>query len=278
MQHDFDKAIIDYEVHGEGRPILLLHGWTMDRRVEMADYEAFFATRPGWRRFYPDLPGMGRSIAKPGLACQDDILETTLAFVDQVMPPGRFLLGGTSLGAYLARAVAARRRSRIAGLLLRVPCIVPEDDRRTLPRFQPLVADEALMAALDSEERQVLGDALLQTPAYFEAQRRKAHGLVQPAIAATAPIVNEIRADPKRYALSFDLAEAEKTFEAPALIVAGRQDVTTGYRDVWPILESYPRATFAVIDRADHGWPIDGAGLFHALLDDWLARVAERDF
>ncbi len=54
------------------------------------------------------------------------MLEALLAFIDQVLP-GRFALAGTSLGAYLARAVAARRRSRIAGLLLRVPCIFAED-------------------------------------------------------------------------------------------------------------------------------------------------------
>ena len=60
MQCETDKATIDYEVHGEGRPILLLHGWTMDRRVEMDTYERIFATRPGWQRIYPDLPGMGR--------------------------------------------------------------------------------------------------------------------------------------------------------------------------------------------------------------------------
>ena len=67
MQFETDKATIDYEEHGEGRPILLLHGWTMDRRVEIDNYEKIFATRPGWRRIYPDLPGMGRSVAKAGL-------------------------------------------------------------------------------------------------------------------------------------------------------------------------------------------------------------------
>ena len=66
MQCETDKATIDYEVHGEGRPILFLHGWTMARRVEIVVYEKIFATRPGWRRIYPDLPGMGRSMAKAG--------------------------------------------------------------------------------------------------------------------------------------------------------------------------------------------------------------------
>ena len=273
MPCETEKATIDYEAHGEGRPILLLHGWTMDRRVEIFDYEKIFATRPGWRRIYPDLPGMGRSVSKDSLKSQDDVLDALLAFVDQVLP-GRFVLAGTSLGAYLARAVAARRRSRIAGLLLRVPCIFAEDARRTLPPFKALVADDAFMASLDADDRTNLGDLLIQTPAYAESLKHKRDAVVQPAIQATAPIANEIRVDPKRYGFSFDLVEAEKTFEEPTLIIAGRRDTTVGYRDAWSILDSYPRATFVALDRADHGWPMETPNLLPALIDDWLARIA----
>ena len=276
MKYVLDRATIDYEAHGEGRPILLLHGWTMDRRVEIFDYEKIFAARPGWWRIYPDLPGMGRSVAKAGLSNQDDVLDSLLAFVDQVLP-GRFVLAGTSLGAYLARAIAARRRSSIAGLLLRVPCIFAEDARRTLPPFEALVADEAFMASLDADDRAYLGDLLIQTPAYAESLKHKGDAVVQPAIQATAPIANEIRADPKRYGFSFDLIEAEKTFDEPTLIIAGRRDTTVGYRDAWSILDSYPRATFVALDRADHGWPMETPNLLPALVDDWLERIARAE-
>jgi pimeloyl-ACP methyl ester carboxylesterase len=276
MQYETDKATIDYEEHGEGRPILLLHGWTMDRRVEASVYEKIFATRPGWRRIYPDLPGMGRSVAKAGLVSQDDVLETLLAFIDRVLPKGRFVLTGTSGGAYLARAIAARRRSRIDGLLLRVPAIIADTARRTLPSFRPVVQDDALMATFDDEERAALASVLVQKRDYIDAFSQRQRTLVQPAIEATALIALEIRADPKRYGFSFDLDEAEKGFEEPTLIIAARQDMVVGYRDAWTILESYPRATFAVVDRADHGWPVEKPDLLAALIDDWLARIAER--
>jgi pimeloyl-ACP methyl ester carboxylesterase len=276
MECALDKATIDYEEHGEGRPILFLHGWTMARQVEIDVYEKILATRSGWRRIYPDLPGMGRSIAKAGLTNQDDVLEVLLAFVDRVLP-GRFVLAGTSGGGYLARAIAAQRRSRIDGLLLRVPAIIADASRRMLPSFHPLVQNDVLMATFDDEERAALGNVLVQKRDYIAAHSQRLRTLVQPAIDATAPIALEIRADPKRYGFSFDLSEMEKTFDKPTLIVVGRQDMVVGYRDAWTILESYPRATFAVIDRADHGWPLDTTGLFGALIDDWLARVAESE-
>lgn len=271
-----DRATIDYEEHGEGRAILFLHGWTMNRRLEIADYEPIFASRSGWRRLYPDLPGMGRSVAHD-IHCQDDMLAALLGFIDTVLPGRRFVLAGTSLGGYLARGIAVRLRERVDGLLLRVPCIVPDTGKRVLPPVEPLVRDEGLLAALDPAERTALGDVLVQAPGYLAAMRAKVRDFVAPAIASCAPFVPEMRLDPKRYAFSFDLAAAEKSFGKPVLVVAGRQDTTVGYRDAWEILESYPRATFAVLDRADHVWPVESPALLAALVDDWLERVEKAE-
>jgi pimeloyl-ACP methyl ester carboxylesterase len=219
---------------------------------------------------------MGQSVAH-AIRSQDDMLAALLAFIDKVLPGQSFVLAGTSLGAYLARGIAAQLGDRVDGLMLRVPCIVPDTARRTLPRAEPLVRDEALLAKLDSTERTALGDVLVQAPGYLEAMRAKMHDLVLPAMAASAPFVPEMRLDPKRYAFSFDLAAAEKSFSRPVLIVAGRQDTTVGYRDAWDILESYPRATFAVLDRADHVWPVESPNLLAALVDDWLTRIAKSE-
>jgi pimeloyl-ACP methyl ester carboxylesterase len=63
----------------------------------------------------------------------------------------------------------------------------------------------------------------------------------------------------------------------PTLMLLGQQDTSTGYRDAWPILEQYPRATFAVLDKAGHNLQIEQADLFTAFVSEWLDRVeAER--
>ena len=39
------------------------------------------------------------------------------------------------------------------------------------------------------------------------------------------------------------------------------------------LLESYPRATLAVLDGADHKWPVVRLTLLEALVENWLARI-----
>jgi len=63
-------------------------------------------------------------------------------------------------------------------------------------------------------------------------------------------------------------------FEGPSLIVAGRQDSTTGYLDAIDLLPQFPRATIAVLDSAGHGLAWERPELFDALLRDWLVRLA----
>ena len=74
---------------------------------------------------------------------------------------------------------------------------------------------------------------------------------------------------------SFDLDALAKPFEKPTLILTARQDAHVRYKDAWEILEKYPRATFAVLDRAGHALGMEQESLFHALFHEWLDRVEE---
>jgi pimeloyl-ACP methyl ester carboxylesterase len=71
----------------------------------------------GLRRVYPDLSGMGRTIAPETLRSADDVVDTLLNFVDAVIGATAHLLIGHSAGAYFAQAMAARRPAQVAGLV-----------------------------------------------------------------------------------------------------------------------------------------------------------------
>jgi pimeloyl-ACP methyl ester carboxylesterase len=269
-----DSILFAHEI-GEGFPVLIVHGWEMNGKVEELDFEPIFTKASGFRRIYVDLPGMGTTPAN-GVKDLDDMYLRLVQFIDARLGKSKFLLAGSSCGGYLARVLAQRYLEQVDGLLLRVPLIEPIDSLRDLDAFQPLVPNDQLMSSMPSEDKTLLGNVLIQTPAYIKSLKGKYAKAILPALeAADKEVLDPIRADPRRYQITLATHNKHSKLLAPTLILCGRQDGTVGYRDSLRLLELYPRSTYVVLDRGTHGLPIDENGVFEALVRDWLTRVAE---
>jgi len=270
MKCDLEKGTIYYEVYGEGRPLILLHGMGVDHRHMKSAMEPFFNHRAGWKRIYFDMPGMGKSNqAGKWITSNDDMLEVVLDFIDQVIPDQRFVVAGTSYGGYMARGVLYQRQALIDGLLLIVPAIVPKETR-TVPPQVTLVEDPKLLAEIAPE-------VVEGFKAMVVVQNRKVLDSFNTDIIPAAKLFDP-ELEPKlraNYAYSFEVDKLAEPFDGPTLILTGRQDGEGGYQDAWNILENYPRATFAVLDRAGHALGVEQEGLFTALVHEWLDRVEE---
>jgi pimeloyl-ACP methyl ester carboxylesterase len=259
---------IHYEEVGEGTPVVVLHGLSLEHRLEIATFEPIFSERSdthGWRRIYPDMPGHGATPAPDWLDSDDQVLEILRAFVDLVAPGERLVVIGASWGAYLAHAFASQHADRIDGLLMSVPVVHAERTRRDLPPRTVLVSDPGTLADVKPGEEAWLDFSVVQTREMLERYRAVP---LQPADERFLE-----RLEP-RYAYSFE-DELTARIEAPALIVAGRQDSIVGYRNAWSLLQHLPRATFAVLDRAGHALEDEQWRLFQALTHEWLDRVIE---
>jgi pimeloyl-ACP methyl ester carboxylesterase len=259
-----------YEEFGAGRPVLLLHGRPGDHRYVAAHMEPVFAQRPGWRRLYPDLPGMGgRTPGADWITRDDDLLEIALGFLDAVAPGEPVAVAGLSYGGYLALAVVRRRLTQVSGALLWAPVVQPEPAKRRTPPPHILVHDPAFTSALEADEIDVMQFVVVQSREYladFRATLKPSFDAADTAFLARVAATG---------GFSFDVDALPEPFPAPALIVAGRQDGVAGYQDAWELLDLYPRATFAVLDRAGHGLALEQQTLFRALVGEWLDRVEE---
>jgi uncharacterized protein YndB with AHSA1/START domain len=90
---------------------------------------------------------------------------------------------------------------------------------------------------------------------------------------ANRPFLEKLRQE--GYSFSFDPDDLPHTFESPTLIIAGRQDSGVGYWRAAQLIPAYPRATFAVLDRAGHGLNLEQEAIFNQLSNDWLNRIEE---
>lgn len=253
---------------GDGRPVLALHGFTPDHRLMTGCLEPIFMRRPGFRRLYPDLPGMGATPASPTLASTDDVLAELETFIGETIGEQPFVLVGESWGGYLARALTRSRPAQVLGVALICPLgVAPQAFQRTLPAHQALRRDPGLMSTLEGQlASEFAAIAVVQTP---ETLRRFREEVMSGLEVADEPALARIL---QRYALSFD-PEDGPPYTRPALILTGRQDSTVGYADQFPLLAHYPRATYAALDLAGHNLQIEQPALFEALIDEWLDRV-----
>ncbi len=265
---DFD---VYYETRGQGKPIIILHGFSLDHRSMVGSMEPVFRYRKGWRRIYPDLPGHGHTLAKDWINSSDDMLDVVLEFIDALIPNQRFVIVGLSYGGYLARGIIFRRFELIDGMLLIVPMVISNSTDRTLPPKMVFVKDEELLSSLSPKDREGFEEvAVIQTKDHWNRYKSEITAAVN--IADDKFLAN---LQPPQIAFSFDVDTLSKPFEKPSLILVGRQDHWLGYKDAWKILENYPRATFAVLDRAGHCLQMEQEKLFNQLVSEWLDRVEE---
>lgn len=249
--------------------IVLLHGYGPDHRSMTGPLEPVFRARPRpWRRIYLDLPGMGRSTAGPGVGSTDDVFRVVREALRRLLPHGRFALCGDSYGGYLARGLTTAEPGRVTGLALLSPVWEPDRARRDVPPHTVLVRDPEALSALPPGGA-FESIAVVQTR---ETVRRTLEEVVVGIEMADPAALRRISG---AFAGTFPMERDGFPFTGPTLVVTGRQDAATGYRDGWPVLDAYPRATFAILDRAGHGVPIEQPTLLAALMHEWLDRVEE---
>lgn len=170
MECRINKVAVHFVEHGSGTPLVALHGAGVDHREIMAAVEAIVPDT-GYRRIYPDLPGMGRSTAD-GLTCNDDVVEVLGDLIDHLAERPALLLGH-SYGAYLARGVAARRPDLVLGLALLCPLA---ERSGNVPEHEVVQQDADAHAELEPAHRAGFDEYfVVRTPA--TARRYRDHVL-----------------------------------------------------------------------------------------------------
>ena len=105
-----------YRDEGQGEPLLLIHGFPLSG-------ELFRPQRAGlshrFRIITPDLRGMGRSDSLPA---EDDysmsVYADDMAALLDSLGIGQAIVGGMSMGGYVAFAMLRRHPERVKGLIL----------------------------------------------------------------------------------------------------------------------------------------------------------------
>lgn len=230
---------------GIGPVVVLLHAFPCDG--ELWEPQAAELVADGWRVIVPDLPGFGESEILDDDPSVDAVAVAVLDMLED-RSVDRCILGGVSLGGYVAMAIL-RRQPELAGAVLLCGTKATADGdeaRRNRERLAALVLESPAECARILEQA-VLPGLLGQTSRASrpDAVDRVRSWLGKAPAATVAWYQRAMAQRPDSLAVLADLA-------VPALVLWGEEDTLSPRFEQDLMVERLAMAEFAVVPAAGH--------------------------
>jgi pimeloyl-ACP methyl ester carboxylesterase len=254
-------------VTGEGVPLVLLHAFPLSSAMWEPQTVALAAVA---RVVTPDQCGFGDSPPVPGTRAHapslDDAADDVAALLDR-LGLHEVVLGGLSMGGYVAMAFLRRHPGRVRGLLL----------ADTKAGADPPAARDNRLRIADRLDTEGTADVLVEevlpgltgptTAAERPAVVARIRGMVEaapPAAAAWAQRAMAARPE------SLDVLRGT---DVPAAVVRGDEDGLAGPADVAAMVEALPQGRLELLPGAGHLTSLEVPAEFERVVRELLARV-----
>lgn len=248
-----------YEDHGTGLPCLLVHGFPFDHRQWRAQLEGL-ADAARW--IVPDLRGHGSSAAPPPPYRMSDFAEDLRGLLDR-LGIDRVVLGGLSMGGYIALAFAERYPERLRGLVLMATRAEDDPDTARQQRMETAARARTGGAALIGAEMldRILGGRDVD-PQLVEAIRTMILGT------SVEGLVGSLEG----MAMRADATPWLASIECPTLVVVGTEDQLTPPSCARHLAASIPDAELLEVPEAGHVVALERPEIVNPAIERLLAR------
>jgi pimeloyl-ACP methyl ester carboxylesterase len=246
-----------YTDEGPGPAVVLLHGFPLGRAMWK---EQLVGIGSMYRVIAPDLRGHGDSPAPEGDYTIDEMADDVIELLDTLSLTVPVVVGGLSMGGYVALSLVARYPERVRALMLmdtRAAADSPEaaekreeQARAVLAAGNPGPVVEAmiprLFARITLEERPERVFPLREL-----MERNTARG-----------VVGALRAMASRPDRRADLSN----IRVPTLVLVGEEDVVTPPGEAQAMADAIPGARLEVIPEAGHLAPYENYAVANAVM------------
>ena len=253
---------LDYDVRGDGPPVVFLHAFPLNRAMWEAQARALAPTHQVVRF---DARGFGGTPPGDGLLTMERIADDAVALLDH-LGLSRATVCGLSMGGYAAFALVRRHPDRVRALVLADTRTAPDsvEQRRSRSTQADSVRREGPAAIVDGFLQKAVGDTTRK-------ERPEVVAAVREMILATPArgIVDALAGLASRADSGPTLREIAVT----TLVVCGAEDALTPPADAEAIHRGVPGSTLAILPGAGHLSAIEDPAAFNAALTAFLATL-----
>jgi pimeloyl-ACP methyl ester carboxylesterase len=235
--------------------LVLIHAFPLDLRM-------WDEVRPalGEDVITPSLPGFGGAPppAGPGL---DDAAASVLALLDRLSIE-RAIVGGCSMGGYVAMALLRRAPDRVGGLVLINTKASADTEQARAKRLATAARAEAegIDWLADEMLTTLLGTTTLAKRPEVEETLRELIDDQEPAAVAWAQRAMAARPP------AFDVLRAA---DVPALVLRGAEDALIPAEEAAAMVEALPKASFTELPDTGHLAPLEAPAEVAAAIASW---------
>ena len=237
-----NSSPVFYRVAGEGKPVIILHGWLSSSRAWLKLQHLLSVQ--GFKIIIPDLPGFGQSpLSDPQGWGLDDYVQWTQNFVKALKKSHElekpFALAGHSFGGRIAIKITAEKKLSLLKSLI----LIDAAGLLTQPSFQ-----KKILASLANRGRQYL-EAMNIPPKLKEKFKIFLYHLIhQKDYLKASP---ELRKTFQKI-IGEDLFPLLPKINLPTLIVWGEKDQLLPVSQAYLFQKNIPQAKLEIIPEAQH--------------------------
>jgi pimeloyl-ACP methyl ester carboxylesterase len=253
--------MIHYSDSGAGLPVVLIHAFANDGRLWQPQIDALAGR---FRLITPDLRGFGGSKPTDGRAVSmDEYADDVVAVLDHLRI-GEAVVGGISLGGYVALSLALRHPGRVSGLVLANTRAGPDNPDWASFR-EALVRDIEARGPCAVVEN--YADKPFRTDCPEEIKRYVREMILGQRAEGLASATRGMMQRPDRM-------PALGAIRVPTLIVSGTEDNYIPSSEGEAMHRAIAGSRFLDISHAGHLSNIDSAEAFNAALAEFLEPIA----
>ena len=255
---------IAYDDVGSGLPLVLLHPFPLDRGYWAPQLGSLVSR---CRCIAPDARGFGETTLAPPFT-MDRYADDVVCLLD-ALEIDRAVIGGLSMGGYIALALWRRHPTRVRALVLADTRAGADSDegrakRRdlielALAKGNDAVAEAQLPGLIGKRTRE-------KHPAVAEVLRRMVE---RASVGGITGALEAMMARP-------DSTSILPTITVPTLLIAGDEDVLTPPKEARAMHDAIPRSRIEIIAGAGHASSFERAAAFNHILGEFLDSLHDR--